>query len=665
MTDFEEEIKRAITDPERAKRRSWRYLREDVLKLNFYRSHMLYFIIVILISSVIVYGEGLANDPQENNGSKLRYIDALFLCCSAMTTTGLNTVNLGSMTAFQQSWLTILLVIGTVPFVSLFVVVIRRHYFRKKLKDTVEHSRSGRKYLQDIEQPGKGKAKKTFESLQNGVKSAASDNTGLRRRPEIKREMIKRPQLPSYQTGHGFIPAPWELEAVQDAVRYPFRSFATHTHDKDHSYLSFKASLDERGRFRELSEHERSELGGYEYRATTALLWIISLYQVFFYALGTVILVPYAYRAKITNVLHTQQPGNLNPGWWGFFQVVTSFCNGGINILNTNFIPWQGDALILLTCGFLTVAGNTQFPIFLRFFIWATAKVLPKQSRLRQTLKFLLHHPRRCFIYLFPSKQTWYLFAIQFLIDTALWILFLILNLGLPAVDSIPANVRVLDGLFQSTGVRNSGAYIITISSLAPALNVIYTIGMYISSYPIVMALRQTNTYEERSIGLDKNETSGGLATHLRRQLAYDIWFQLLSWFLICIIERGKIVGPDRAFDVFSILFEVTSAYGTVGLSLGVPYDAYSLSGAFKDGSKVVMCIVMLRGRHRGLPLAIDRSILLPGEDLMRKMDEEYEERGVFDPEDEQKLVREKKQGLPEAGIRGERREAEEVHFVP
>ncbi|KAK3068858.1 hypothetical protein LTS18_000500, partial [Coniosporium uncinatum] len=188
MTDLEEEVKRAINDPERAKRKTWRYLRDDVLTLNFYRSHMLYFIIIILISSVIVYGQGLANGTQENGGSELSYIDALFLCCSAMTTTGLNTVNLGSLTAFQQAWLAILLVVGTVPFVSLFVVVIRRHFFRKKLKDTVEHSRSGRKFLEDIEQQGHGKSNKGSKASPDGVKSAANDQAVLRRRPEVKRE---------------------------------------------------------------------------------------------------------------------------------------------------------------------------------------------------------------------------------------------------------------------------------------------------------------------------------------------------------------------------------------------------------------------------------------------------------------------------------------------
>lgn len=49
---------------------------------------MTYFIIVILLSSGIIYGAGIVEDPSEINGSVLSYIDALFLSCSAMTTTG-------------------------------------------------------------------------------------------------------------------------------------------------------------------------------------------------------------------------------------------------------------------------------------------------------------------------------------------------------------------------------------------------------------------------------------------------------------------------------------------------------------------------------------------------------------------------------------------------
>lgn len=46
-----------------------------------------------------------------------------------------------------------------------------------------------------------------------------------------------------------------------------------------------------------------------------------------------------------------------------------------------------------------------------------------------------------------------------------------------------------------------------------------------------------------------------------------------------------------------------------------------SLSGQFTTFSKVVICAMMIRGRHRGLPYALDRAIMLPGEREMETME--------------------------------------------
>jgi len=46
----------------------------------------------------------------------------------------------------------------------------------------------------------------------------------------------------------------------------------------------------------------------------------------------------------------------------------------------------------------------------------------------------------------------------------------------------------------------------------------------------------------------------------------------------------------------------------------------YSLSGVFHPLSKLIVCLVMLRGRHRGLPVAIDRAVMLPEPQLDDQM---------------------------------------------
>jgi Trk-type K+ transport system membrane component len=52
-----------------------------------------------------------------------------------------------------------------------------------------------------------------------------------------------------------------------------------------------------------------------------------------------------------------------------------------------------------------------------------------------------------------------------------------------------------------------------------------------------------------------------------------------------------------------------------------------SLSGQFKTISKVVVCAMMIRGRHRGLPYAVDRAVILPGDAENRDQENEAGDR--------------------------------------
>ena len=42
-------------------------------------------------------------------------------------------------------------------------------------------------------------------------------------------------------------------------------------------------------------------------------------------------------------------------------------------------------------------------------------------------------------------------------------------------------------------------------------------------------------------------------------------------------LQRGSLSDDNATwFNIFNVIFELVSAYGTVGLSLGVPYDNFS-----------------------------------------------------------------------------------------
>jgi Trk-type K+ transport system membrane component len=206
---------------------------------------------------------------------------------------------------------------------------------------------------------------------------------------------------------------------------------------------------------------------------------------------------------------------------------------------------------------------------------------------------------------------------------------------------------------------------------------------MYVSVYPVVITMRSSNVYEERSLGIyeddpmvlaqteqeatrvpsanpsmaqgirrrltgaaigqglkkvvtfhgvgvrkppkaeDDNSRISFIGQQIRGQLAHDLWWLVAAVLVIMTIETGHFNRDPINFSVFNVLFESISAYACVGLSMGFPNVSYSFSGAWHPVSRVVLCLVMLRGRHRGLPVAVDRAVRLPGDKLYKEEEED------------------------------------------
>lgn len=62
----------------------------------------------------------------------------------------------------------------------------------------------------------------------------------------------------------------------------------------------------------------------------------------------------------------------------------------------------------------------------------------------------------------------------------------------------------------------------------------------------------------------------------------------------------------------------LTRRSANVGISLGHPSVNSSLSTKFSVAGKLVICAMMIRGRHRGMPYELDRAIMLPDEHLLQ-----------------------------------------------
>ncbi|KAK5121341.1 hypothetical protein LTR85_005507 [Meristemomyces frigidus] len=732
--------------------RPLRFLRGLLPPLNFITIHYLYFIGTCLLFAVIFWG---SSTPAHS----VSFTDALFLCVSAMTEAGLNTVNLSQLNTFQQVIMFLLILLGSAIWVSAFVVHVRKTAFEREFKVVVDgargrRGRSGsrsrmrswslaRRSTEAARDGGAAQVGEKQDSHQSdtpemlGQEDATpySALDGARERDQTPPARRGGPEMNgiSSKTGQRLPRVDSELQQPASPPTSPVRSTHTgitfrgdthfgrrhgsqHTRQRSSSIFSMQgvgalptSSLQpsspvraeaavggalppptkshgdvskyfesvggwiaRNSQFQGLSEKEREKLGGCEYRAVSFLAWLVPIYFVLWQLLGCLGCAAWvAYHAA-----EKSRANGLNPWWVGGFNAVSAFNNSGMSLLDANMTAFQRSYYLLITMSLLILAGNTCYPIFLRLIVWCMWRTIttpyftgaPGWEERAQTLRFLLDHPRRCYTNLFPAQHTWWLLLAVITLNGVDWAAFEILNINNATLyEALPERYRIIDGLFQAFAVRSGGFYVVSIPSLRISLQVLYVVMMYISVYPVVITMRNSNVYEERSLGIyaedvqegDENEVDGTkkkmasssgspsssgfilrraktirdhflpttgpnaptqpaesnshfVRQQLRAQLAHDAWWIVLALFLIMIIEAPHFQREPATYSVFNFLFEIVSAYGCVGISVGLPGVDYSFCGGWHTLSKLILCAVMLRGRHRGLPVAIDKAVLLP-----------------------------------------------------
>ncbi|KAJ3495806.1 hypothetical protein NLG97_g3126 [Lecanicillium saksenae] len=655
---------------------SLRSMSKHVPSLNYITIHYCYFILVCLLSSVIFWA---SSKPDGH----ISYVDSLFVVVSAMTEAGLNTVNLSTMTTWQQTILFLLIIFGSSIWVSIWTVVARKLAFYRRFMHSQSTTPDSTQQTQRV-----GNGRGTDEEKNDG-----SNNDSTR-------------------SGTSSLDKNVPPVAVDADNANSQACDSTCILNQEH--VSVKNEEDD------ITDLDRRHVCRCEYRALELLSVIVPLYFFLWQLLGCLALAAWMHR----NMPDTALANGINPWWLGIFNGVSAFNNSGMSLLDANMMPFQEAYFVLITMGLMILAGNTAYPIFLRFIFWFGLKILnftTEDTSFQSTklaIKLLLKDPRRIYTNLFPSRLTWWLLFMLICLNTADWVLFELLNLHNPVVGSIPVGPRILVGLFQALAVRSGGFYVVPIAQISIGVQFLYVIMMYIAVYPVVITIRQSNVYTEEPAHDEVNDPretvpnapaqnvsnaalypleSRSLATghedrvtlsvtpdhstwrrrlshsaseaqplrfstaphsngkygekrlsyhtrplslhsaypptayeshmsfihqQIHGQLAHDIWWLVLAVLVIVIIESNHFNADPVNFSVFNIIFEVVSAYGTVGISVGVPTAAYSFAGTWYTGSKLVLCLVMLRGRHRGLPTALDHAVRLPGQHLSRKQSE-------------------------------------------
>ncbi|XP_062218328.1 cation transporter HKT1;3-like isoform X2 [Phragmites australis] len=294
--------------------------------------------------------------------------------------------------------------------------------------------------------------------------------------------------------------------------------------------------------------------------------------------------------------------GVLNRKGIGFvifsvFTAISSVGNCGFTPVNENMVIFQKNTILLLLIIPQILAGNTLLAPCLRLVVWSLKKITGKEE-----YYFILEHPEaiRC-KHLMSSKECIYLIltVVTFIITQA--ILFCSLEWSSEALQEMNSYQKIVGAFFMSTNARHAGESIVDLSSLPSVILVLYTIMMYLPGYTSFLPKDD----EHHSKAEMKGKRKRLLENWIFSQLSYLAIFVML----ICITEREAMTTDPLNFNVFSILFEVVSAYGNVGFSVSysckrlLNHDvhckdaSYGFVGKWSDKGKVILIIVMVFGR--------------------------------------------------------------------
>ncbi|KAE8353520.1 cation transport protein-domain-containing protein [Aspergillus coremiiformis] len=607
------------------------------------RHHYFYIIVWAFLSSIILYLPG-----------GLSFIDALLLASGAATQTGLNPIDLKELHLSQQITLWLVPMVTNVVFLHSLLVLIRIYWFRKRFQSAIREAKAVcHNQRQRMNQRLDFEARRPIGLNRTTTDTSNTTTTAL---DSSDREEEEQPLLPnadgiSPRTSpptRGEDQSPVGYQTFKPAAMGPTSPRITFF-ESDRNYearqkrrssfsrrRSFSEAVNEAfpptdgpnmpplpslmwqhsiASYSDWDEDQKEELGGIEYRALKTLMIILVCYFFAFHLLGIVLFIPWILLDSRYGPMVNEM--GVNRQWWAVFTAGSAFHDLGYTLSPDSMASFRDAAFPLLVMTFLVVIGNTGFPCMLRFIIWSLSKFTSYGSPLDDELHYLLEHPRRCFTMLFPRSETWRLAGVLLLLNALDLVVFYTLQRN-PQTNPFSPGLRLVDGLFQITSTRTAGFSITSLGTLHPAVQVSFVGMMYISAFPIAIAIRKTNVYEEKSLGIYDDEDKPNphsLASHIQRQLGFDLWYVMLGFFLISVTEGKRIQqthNHDMAFSLFPLLFEIVSAYGTVGLSLGYPRTETSLSAQFNPASKLIIIAMQVRGRHRGLPHALDHAILLP-----------------------------------------------------
>lgn len=259
----------------------------------------------------------------------------------------------------------------------------------------------------------------------------------------------------------------------------------------------------------------------------------------------------------------------------GMFVAVSATTNGGLDITGQSLIPYANDYFVQTIVMFLIILGSIGFPVLIEVKAYIKNRI--------PNFRFSLF-----------AKITTMTYLVLFVFGAIIILLFEHNH----AFQNITWHKSLFYALFQSATTRSAGLQTIDVSNFGEGTNVIMSVLMFIGSSPssvgggirtttfailILFLLNFSNNNEKTSIKAFNREIH---TTDVQRSFAVFTMAGILTFagtITILVVENGKI-------SFLQAFFEVMSAFGTCGLSLGVTDD---ISGM----SKIVLMVLMFIGR--------------------------------------------------------------------
>lgn len=263
--------------------------------------------------------------------------------------------------------------------------------------------------------------------------------------------------------------------------------------------------------------------------------------------------------------------------YYSVFHSVSAFCNAGFSLFSTSFVNYFNNVNINMVISLLIIIGGIGFPF-----------MVDLRRNIRNGFKFSrfsLHSK----IVIFTTIVLIILGSVAFFIGEY--------N---SQMEGFTLGERLLSSYFQSVTTRTAGFNTIDNASMSRASVLTTTILMFIGASPgSTGGGIKTTTFLVVIVSVLAMLKGNKDVNVFKRKVAQDIIKKVMALIAISAATLAFLIFLLFLFEPFSferIMFEATSAFGTVGLSMGItPW--------LSPVGKIIIIILMYLGRVGPLTL--------------------------------------------------------------